>query len=132
MRIDVHSHKYSQSSTWEEEKPQSKKLIYKIPPKGTPTIEVLLTDPPQYRINGHIIDVPEGMSPEEYYERYMGGHIYKEDNKKDIDPQFSRTPKKSYRNIDHGFSREEKEDSFDGLHPLRKQYLENRLKDLDY
>ena len=132
MKIDVRQHKYFQPNDWEEENPKSNNFVYKIPPKGTPTTEMLQSDPPKYRINGQIIEVPEEVSPEEYYERYIGGLIYKEDEEEDIDPEFSQAPKGPYRDINPGFSKEEREEPFEELHPLRKQYLESRLKDIDY
>ena len=53
MRVTIRNKNHSQSEKWEEENKNN--LIYKAPPKGTPVIEMLLTDPPKFRINGTIV-----------------------------------------------------------------------------
>ena len=88
MKIDIRDRNHFRSEEWEGRNHSTQEnLLYKIPPKGTPTIEVLPTEPPTYRINGRIVELPKGMSPEEYYQRYMGGHAFidtDEENKKGI------------------------------------------------
>ena len=73
------------------------------------------------------------MSPLEYYERYMSGHIFRDDEDEKEKYWAVLENKGPDKDPDPGFYPDnEKEESFETLHPLRKQYLENHLKDLDY
>lgn len=111
MTIGIHHNNYFQSDEWKNNNPTKQNLVEPIPPKGAPTIEFLTSYPPKYRINGQIVSVPKGMTPEEYYKRYMEGNPYEEDKQQKF-PDFT--------------------EKNEGLHPLRKQYLENRLNEIAY
>lgn len=111
MKIGIRRNNYFQADEWKDENPNKQNLAEPIPPKTTPTIELLTTYPPKYRINGQIVFIPKGMTPEEYYKCYMEENFYEKEKK----PKISTFAEKSA-----------------GLHPLRKQYLKNRLQELDY
>lgn len=111
MKIGIHHNNYFQADEWKNNNPRKQNFVEPIPPKGAPTIEFLTSYPPKYRINGQIVSVPKGMTPEEYYKRYMEGNSYEED-------KLQKFP---------GFTEKN-----EGLHPLRKQYLENRLNEIAY
>lgn len=109
MKIEIRRNNRFQSDEWKDKNPNKRSLVEPIPSKNAPTIEFLPSYPPKYRINGQIVLVPKGMMPEEYYKRYMEGNS----DEKDKEQQFLT-------------------ESNEGLHPLRKQYLENRLNAIAY
>ena len=122
MKIEIRRNKHFQSDDWNTQKNSRQRDLLRISPKDTPIIEVLQSNPPKYRINGKIVSVPEEMTPEKYYERYMKRNFY-QDNEKEK----------------YWVSQEDKEQSSSdlmkdntALHPLHKQYLESRLKNIAY
>lgn len=123
MKIEIRRNNYFQSDKWNTQKnPGQRAFIHRIPPKDTPTIEILYTEPPKYRINGQIVSIPLGMTPKEYYEHYMKRSFY-QDNERE---KYWFTPKNKEQEPSD-FVKASKEP-----HPLRKQYLESRLNEISY
>lgn len=86
-----------------------------------PHIEVLYSDPPQLRVNGKIIPWPQGKTPEEAYQDYL------ERESKPV-PLNQLSEEEPYPAEEQYFVRQQEH----SLHPLRQQYLQDRLKQLDY
>ncbi len=86
-----------------------------------PHIEVLYSDPPQLRVNGEIIPWPQGKTPEEAYRDYL------ERESKPV-PLNQLSEEEPYPAEEQYFVRQQEH----SLHPLRQQYLQDRLKQLDY
>ena len=84
-----------------------------------PHIEVLYSDPPQLRVNGKIIPWPQGKTPEEAYQDYLESKPVPLNQLSEEEPSPAE---------EQHFVRQQEY----SLHPLRQQYLQDRLKQLDY
>ncbi len=93
------------------------------------SVEVLMTYPPKLRVNGKIVPWPEGQSPEDVYREYL--HLENKQTETGFTPLRGRQTEDLEDIKDFSLPSAQKEDSGQ-LHPLRKQYLENRLEQLDY
>lgn len=90
-------------------------------------VEMLMTYPPQLKVNGRIVPWPEGQSPQEVYRQYL--HL----EKKQTEPGFTSLRGREDLKAEKEPSRASGQTEESGqLHPLRKRYLENRLEQLDY
>ena len=96
-------------------------MEYKNELRKNPHIEVLHSDPPQLRVNGKIIPWPQGKTPEEAYQDYL------ERESKPVPLNQLSEEEPSPAEEQH-FVRQQGH----SLHPLRQQYLQDRLKQLDY
>ena len=81
----------------------------------------MYSDPPQLRVNGKIIPWPQGKTPEEAYRDYL------ERESKPV-PLNQLSEEEPYPAEEQYFVRQQEH----SLHPLRQQYLQDRLKQLDY
>lgn len=90
-------------------------------PRKGPVIAVLNSYPPQLRVNGTIIPWPQGTTPQEAYEIYL--------RRQAAGPQKlpQDRPTIPQNNVVPFQQMQTKE-----LHPLRWQYLENRLRQINY
>ena len=84
-----------------------------------PAIEVLNSYPPQLRVNGTTIPWPANSTPQEAYEMHLRGK-----KEKQLGPG-SQTHSKEHIVLANNTTHSQ-------LHPLRKQYLENRLNEIAY
>ncbi len=89
--------------------------------RKNPHIEVLHSDPPQLRVNGKIIPWPQGKTPEEAYQDYLE----RESKPVPLNQLSEEDPSPAE---EQHFVRQQEH----SLHPLRQQYLQDRLKQLDY
>lgn len=96
-------------------------MEYQNEPHKNPHIEVLYSDPPQSRVNGKIIPWPQGKTPEEAYRDYL------KKESQPVPPNQLSEEEPSPAEEQH-FVRQQEH----SLHPLRQQYLQDRLKQLDY
>ena len=140
MKINTLRLRPTRPAEWQPEESKRSNLFLEWPQKKEPVIEVLQTNPPIYRINGKIVEIPKEMSPEEYYENDAKEAKYKREGKESGSWQTLelRHPQKRplWQDAEKDRIIQYADETTNGteseLHPLRKQYLETRLKDINY